>query len=148
MKIDRHNTGNADRTVVDIARQVERFAGDIGDLKNLPLEGFYNYVRAMPYRRDPVGREVVSRPEYIMKYGQSLGRDCKKQSTLMASWAKLNGVPYRLCVVSGRPDKRPHHIFVKVNHGGKWIDADATYPDYKLGEMRPFTYRKEFEVLP
>lgn len=147
MNVESHDTGTADRTVLDIAQTVKKYSGDIGPLKNMDLKTAYIFVRSMPYRRDPAGTEVVSRPKFILQFGPEFGRDCKKQSTLLASWANENNVPYKFCVVSSRPDKKPHHIFVTLFVGGNWVDADATYNYYNLGERRSYTYRKEYEVV-
>lgn len=142
-----HETGTADKTVIDIANLVLKFSSDIGELANKGLHDYYDYVKSMPYRRDPSGVEVVPRPKYIIKYGFGIGRDCKKQSIMMSSWAHENGIPYKLSVVSGRPDKKPHHIFVCVKIDGHWIDVDATYPNYKIGNNKSYTYRKNYEVF-
>lgn len=147
MKIHRTPTGTADKSVLLIGQMIEKYSGDLGALRALPLHDFFELVKNMPYRRDPAGREVIARQKYILKYAPELGRDCKKQSTLLGSWAKENGVPFRLSVVSTRPDKKPHHIFCSVLIGGKWIDADATYKNYKLGDCKNYTYRKNYEVL-
>lgn len=148
MNIHRTKTASADKSVLLIVEMIKNYSPDLGELAKLPIQSFYKVVQNQPYRRDPSGREVISRPLYILNYAPEFGRDCKKQSTLIASWAKENGVPFRLSVVSSRPDKKPHHIFCSLNIGGKWIDADATYKRFKLGEKRRYTYRKNYEVLP
>jgi len=139
-------TGNADKTVQIIDQLVKKFSVDLGDLKNMGLREFYDFVKNHPYRRDPRGTEVVCRPKYILAFGRKIGRDCKKQTILIASWARENRVPYRFCVVSAARDRHPHHIFVELFLRGNWIPADATYQRFQLGVPRTYTYKKNYEV--
>lgn len=101
----------------------------------LPLVEYFNYVKNIPYRRDPKPREIISRPRYIAKYS-SLGADCKKKSLMIAAWLKANKIPFRFIASSRRPDKKVHHVFPQGKIGGQWVSLDATYKKNKIAMPR------------
>lgn len=142
-------------TVEKMIKTIEAHADDLKNfvdinsgcsLDKLSLQDFYNYVKAMPYRRDPAGNEIIPRPAFIIEYAPKYGRDCKKQSILIGAWAKLNGVPYRLKVVSRNKKKRMHHIYPELQINKKWLTADATYNNMLLGAHYQNTREKNFYV--
>ena len=136
----------ADNSVHSMEKIVRETSGDIGEKRRMRLGEFFDYVKAMPYRQDPKGVEVLSRPKHTMNFAPSIGRDCKKQSVIMASWARENGVPYRFVIVSTRATRAPHHVFISMFINGKWIDTDATYKHYRIGDKKVYTYRRNFEI--
>lgn len=114
---------------------VERFHKDIGEWANKPLPLFFDHVRQVPYLRDVKGKEVTARPAFLGTVFPAI--DCKKKAILLASWLRSNFIPYRFIAVSERPDKRIHHVFTQAWNGQKWINLDATYPDYRFMEAKP-----------
>ena len=137
------------QTAQRIKAIVDEYAGDLEKclivrngrnvpLSALPLKEFFDFVREIPYRRDKKPIEIVSRPYYIVKH-LSLGYDCKKKAVLMASYCKLNSIPFRFIGSSQRKDGKIHHIFVQGLFNGQWLNLDATYPDYKLFESKEIT---------
>ena len=134
-------------TVERIISLCNRFHSDLGPLSKLSREKFFDYVRSIPYRRDPKslddwgnieGIEVIARPAVLIEH-QDVGLDCKKKCILMVSYAIENGIPYRIVTSSRRPDKNHHHIFPQWKIGGDWKNADATYDFYRLGECKELT---------
>jgi len=116
-----------------------KFAGDIGNLKNLNFEDYYDVIRMIPYRSDPnifEKREIVSRPLYSFNAGKL---DCKKKGVLIGAYC--NGqkpkIKFKFCISSERPDGVFHHVFPIVKLNGDWIIADATYQHYFLGKPKP-----------
>jgi len=119
-----------------------------GDLKNVYLFGeradkatlpdYFNFVRRIKYRQDIKPIEVVSRPYHIIR-SKEQGADCKKKAILIAAWAKQNRVPYRFIASSKLSNGKIHHIFPQLKIRGKWINADATYNSFKLGEPKTVT---------
>jgi transglutaminase-like putative cysteine protease len=146
---DKDQTGDA------MYKLIERFYGDLDIVRvqkrgkavpvsSLDLRSYYNLVRSIPYRRDTKPVEVISRPYYIFKH-RALGMDCKKKAILLGSYCKGNGIPYRLIASSRRPDKRFHHVFpqgflrMSGDSGPEWVNLDATYGNYRLGEHKTAT---------
>jgi hypothetical protein len=107
----------------------------------LPLVSWFNYVKNIPYRRDPKPREIIARPKHIVNF-ESLGADCKKKSLLMAAWLKNNKIPFRFIASSKRPDKKIHHVFPEGKIADQWIPLDATYKTNSIGMNREDTKRE------
>lgn len=97
---------------------------------------FFNSVSSIPFKKDLYQYEVAARPLSILS-DFPRGIDCKKKSILMGSWARCNGVQYKLIASSTRPDRAIHHVFPMFMLDGKWVPVDATYP----GSI-PFTKRR------
>lgn len=123
----------------------EKYAGDVAALGALSLPEYFRLVSNMPYKNDETAfrdpfREVVARPAFILQMAQNDrigGIDCKKKAILIGAWSQLNGLPWELVAMSEQPDKEIHHVFPLVLLGNKWINADATYPRYRLGAPKP-----------
>lgn len=125
---------------------VSRTAGDLRSLMcgtngqkiradKMPLVEYFNYVKDIPYRRDPKPREIIARPLHIARF-QNFGADCKKKSIMIAAWLKANKIPFRFIASSRRPDKRVHHVFPQGKISGQWINLDATYKNGKIAMPR------------
>lgn len=134
------------RKILAIAR---RYSGDLDlcykgnrSLSGLEPVEFYGVVRNIEYVQDIPGTEIVMRPIHILRRGKG---DCKKKTTLLSSYAFLRGIPFRYVCTSRRPDKRIHHIFPQFLLGGKFVNWDATYPWYNIGEQKKVT---NFEYFP
>jgi len=110
------------------------------------FEIFYTRVCNLKYIEDSeVGSgeyERLWRAKWIMERLE--GADCKKKSILIASFCNLHGIPVRFIVMSNRRDKQPHHIYTEVKLKGRWVVADATYPQNRLGKKYKETFRKVF----
>lgn len=111
---------------------------DLGKYLDTSLKDFFNFVSSIPYLEDDGKTEIVSRPLYLIHKKFNLkGLDCKKKAVLMGAWFNAHGTPWRLVAVSERPDKEIHHVFVQAYLGGKWMNIDPTYPEFKLFESKP-----------
>ena len=138
------------QTGYEMHRLIEKYYGDLNHLfindngklipiSSLPLNKFFNFVKNIPYRRDKRPVEVIARPNKIVR-NRRLGMDCKKKSIMVASYLKGRGYPYRLVASSRFPTKQVHHVFPQVQIFGKWLNVDATYPDYRLFQPKSVTY--------
>jgi len=127
-----------EQTAREMVRLVRTYAGDIGNKAKWPLKKFYEYVRALPFRPDPVGHETVSRPSLTMQAGYPW-RDCDDKAILLGSWCYLNGVPFQFRASSKHPSKRLHHVYTICFINGKEICLDATYPQNELGREESYT---------
>ena len=135
------------RTVKEIKYAVNHFYKDLlnfPDLIKKNIEEYFDFVRKIPYVRDIPKTEIVSRPDYLLTLFPAL--DCKKKAILMASYMRLKFGPgsYRFVTSSNRPDGKIGHIFTQIFNGSRWINADATYSNNKLGEPKKVT---NFEIM-
>jgi len=129
----------------------ENFNEDLGAFRFLPFARWYDRVAAIPYGSDdeifPDSEkeiiEVVARPEYLMNRATWPRLDCKKKAILIGAWAAANGVPFAFLAVSEKPSKEIHHVFPVVCLNGQWKTADATFPDYHIGQAFPITHAEE-----
>lgn len=134
-----------DQTAREMYRLVDRYAGDLNainaggaPLSAASLPAYYAAIRAIPYREDTRGVEVVTRP-YIMLTAPGRGWDCKKKAIAIASWLKLHGIRYRFAAVSNRPNGEIHHVIVQAQIDNEWVDIDATYPRNRLFQREAWT---------
>ena len=121
-----------------------KYAGRKTTLDRLPLAEYFDIIRKIPYRTDPRPREIIARPSILLS-APWLGYDCKKKACLIASWARQNGVPFRFIASSNRADRKITHVFPQLFINGTWINADATYGHYRLGQIKKLTAA---EILP
>lgn len=141
---DRHETAECIRDLIaryspDLRKVYLKSGIDTVPVSNLSMQGFFDLVSGIPYKRDPVKpypREIVSRPYYILQNRQKHGADCKKKAILCGAWLVENGFNYRLMGSSQLKSKQIHHIFPQVYYQGEWENFDATYPHYKLFEPK------------
>lgn len=136
---DKRETGD------EMKRLVENFSGDIRNfqlyntpLDQLSLDSLYDTIKAIPYREDTEGVEVVSRPFHLLDAPWQ-GWDCKKKAIVIASWLRENNIPYRFVAVSTRSDGQIHHCVVQAYLGEQWRTIDATYERNRLFEERDWT---------
>lgn len=143
---------NRRQTSNEIKRLVKVYADDLHSIytkkgfstvpvSSLPFEDFFDFVKNLPYKRDQVPVESVGRPLWIMERVKQ-GMDCKKKSVLIASWLKLHHIPYRFVGSSRRSDRQIHHIFPQARFGSEWVNVDATYSNYRIGQQKTVTARE------
>ena len=115
-------------------------------LSKLSLPDFFDFVKKIPYRKDPSPHEIVARPYYIIKH-RALGADCKKKGTLICAYLRMKNYKYRAIGSSTRPDAQICHIYFEMFDPTekKWKPVDATYKQYKL--FQPKTDETAKEVL-
>jgi hypothetical protein len=113
-------------------------------LSDLTLQEYFNFIKDIPYRKDPRPFEIVARPYYIFKH-LKLGMDCKKKGTAIAAFLRLKNYKYRAIGSSSRPDHKVHHIYFQYfdPKTETWKNADATYSHYRLDEEKKNETYKE-----
>lgn len=126
---------------------VNRHYRDVAAYATLSLPEIFDLVKSIPYRRDPKkpnGKvtELLQRPAYTLaRTGH--GGDCDDKAMVLASWAKLNGIPFRFVAV-GRAKNLPlHHVLVELYIQGNWVHVDPTYAGNVLGRPLAVYGRKE-----
>lgn len=129
----------------------EHFCDDIPGLERTPFPVWYARVKAIPYRSDedlfPEDPnqiiEVVARPAYLVNPNIFPRLDCKKKAILIGAWAAANHRPFCFLAVSEIPSGEIHHVFPAVDFGSGWRTADATLPEFRVGQVFPITYAEE-----
>jgi len=130
----------------------EEYAGDLGHLASLPFPSFYERVKDIPYQSDdeifPEERdrilEVVARPALLLNRNVFRRLDCKKKSILCGAWAARNRRPFAFLAVSEMPSREIHHVFPVIDYDGRgYRTADATFPEFRIGQAFPITRAEE-----
>ena len=138
--------GSPASTGAEMMRLVKTYASDIGDKANWSLPKFYDFVKKLPYRKDPDNNETLARPLYTLSSAWPY-RDCDDKAILIGSWLFLNKIPFKFRASSSRKDKILHHVYVIANIGGKDLVIDATYPKNTLGTEVPITAKQDLEEM-
>ncbi len=132
----------------EMRRMSREYWGDLGSYLSWPFSAWFDFVRILPYQSDNRRfpdriLEVVARPALLLDKNIFPRLDCKKKAILIGAWAEGNGFPYRFVAVSSRPDGEVHHVMPQINFGGGWINADATFPDFEIGQGHEITFAAE-----
>lgn len=132
----------------EMHKMVSDHWADLGHFVNWPFSAWFDFVRLIPYESDDSRFparviELVPRPAYLLDRNLFPRIDCKKKSILLGAWARGNGFPYRFIAVSHRGDKAIHHVFPQIDFGRGWVNADATFPDFHVGQSQPATFAAE-----
>lgn len=148
MRENREPLKNRQQTARRIKHLIEQFYTDLQNvflqrnnkltpLSKLTLDEYFNFVKNIPYRRDPRPFEIVSRPYYIFKH-RALGMDCKKKAVLIGAYLRSKNFKYRAIGSSSRPDFKIHHIYMQLYEpkSEQWKNVDATYNHYKLFQKK------------
>lgn len=108
---------------------------DMAPYASCTLPEIFDIIKSIPFRPDPFDSETLMRPLYTME-SRGTGGDCDDKSIALASWCKLNNIPYKFIAVR-RPDMDTlHHVFTVIYIDGQWIHADPTYAFNTLGRER------------
>jgi len=124
-----------EHTAGEMVRLVKTYCKDIGERAKWPIIRFFDFVRNLEYRADPVNNETISRPAFLLEKNWP-ARDCDDKSILLASWCECNGVPWKFVAKSDRPDRRLHHVYVMACFNGKWKTAAPPNPAPKAIWLR------------
>ncbi len=96
------------------------------------IEALFEWVqRNVRYTKDPFRVEVLHSPRRMLELRAG---DCDDMTILLGAMLEAIGHPVRL-VLTGPDPLKPRlfsHIYLEVNHRGRWIPLDATMP-YPLG---------------
>lgn len=104
-------------------------AYDVAEWASLPLDRFFDLVRGGTYNREPTSwnSQVLARPrDSISKAVPVIA--CANKAIILAAWAQMNRIPWRLVAVGNHRGYPPHHVFPEFYVAGQWRAVDATYP--------------------
>lgn len=147
---------NVDNTLDAIQGMINRHKDDVylKPFAAWSVEKIFDYIsNYIPYRQDPVKLstsnnddiELLRSPYFTIYGGDAVdpktnqpyhtdpGGDCDDKCIVAACIFELKGIPYVCKVVSTRPDRELHHIYLVIDYNGTWIPFDATYPGNVLG---------------
>lgn len=124
-----------------MGRLAREYCGDMADLASMPPCDLFEYIKAIPYRKDPDGVELLQRP-LSLRLEAARGADCDDRAIAVAAWAICARYPWRIVAVSRRPDYRLHHVFTEVLIGKNYIPIDPTYSTSTFGRPDNWTRRK------
>jgi hypothetical protein len=143
MNIYKSPLRSVNQTGEQCARLVNLYYKDIGSLKYLPLEKYFNLVKKLPYLSDPNGTEFLSRPKASLN-PRAIYRDCDDKAILMGAYFKNNGIKSRFLAVSTDPKnkKKLHHCVVEAFLNGSWEIIDPTYSKNPFPKPEKEIYRK------
>lgn len=154
MSIELKKYRNVDNTVLNMYALVNEFYSDprLAVFDNWSLQKIFDYIsKTIPYVPDPVPGQVAflkgDAVEALKSPIQTMynGGDCDDKSILAACIFERKKIPYRFAVVSTKPDKQLHHVYLEIMHGGKWLPFDPTYKHYKIFWENPFTKKKIYQ---
>lgn len=137
MKVTRVPLKDAFQTGREMHVMVNNYFYDMAPWADLSALEIFEIISFLPFNPDPKGKELIKRPFYTM-HKMYPGGDCDDKSIAVASWAKLNSIPYRFIAV-GRKKRRfgkigLSHVYVEVYILGSWIMFDSTYSFNVLGQ--------------
>jgi hypothetical protein len=133
---------NVEQTGAEMERLVRTYSCDVADLDNLNIFKMFRYVANLKYIADPMGIELVQRPKFV-RSKKARFRDCDDKSILLGAWLYRRKIPFRFIAVSTKPNKKLHHVLIECrfkNGSKKYLDA--TYPQNKIFQHKPFTNRQ------
>jgi len=117
--------GTAAATGKLMRQMVERYYRDMLPWHDMSFEDVFECIKNIPFRPDPVQTETLMRPLYTMT-GQGWGGDCDDKAIAIASWAKLNNLPFRFISVRRKDRDTLHHVYAEIFFKS-WVRADCTY---------------------
>ena len=116
---------------------------DVAPYARMTLREFFNFVKAIPYRKDPHRKEWLQRPYFTLRQS-GRGGDCDDKSIVLASYLYMNGIPFRFVALGADPRGRFHHVITEayLPRLGGWIHLDPTYANNTFARpMRRYAKR-------
>jgi hypothetical protein len=123
-------------TVGEMKRLIRTYASDTDRYGFKNVFDVFDFVRRIPYVRDVDAGydELLKRPSAGARSG-----DCDDKTIFAAAALSGLGIGSRIVAVSYRTDLQLGHVYLEVFTGGEWKPFDATYPENRIFEERPYT---------
>jgi transglutaminase-like putative cysteine protease len=136
MKVYKIITDGTAKATGRIMRQVvERFYLDMAPYASYSLLRIFDVIKNLPYRPDPINVETLMRPSHTLA-GRGTGGDCDCKAVALASWARLQQIPYQFIAIRRIGRKNLHHVAVELYTHNEWIFCDPTYSFNVIGRKR------------
>jgi hypothetical protein len=127
--------GRAKSTGVIMRQVVDTYYLDMAPYASLSLIEIFDLIKSLPYRPDPIDVETLMRPKYTMNM-QGSGGDCDCKAVALASYAKLNSIPYRFIAIRRPGKKCLHHVALELYVCNRCLYCDPTYRFNVIGRTR------------
>ena len=141
-KVTTHAAKSSAEILTEMVRIIKAHSCDVAQWATLPLTEFFDLLKNGYYNREPDEwrTQVLARPFLsITKRAPIVA--CANKAIILASWAELNRVPWRLVAAGRAPGRPPHHVYPELFIGGSWRPTDATYPWGVLFYQKPYPVR-------
>jgi len=129
-----------------MARVIKAHATDVAPWALWSLQDFFDLVRKGSYNREPSEwfTQILARPRLTISKSVPIVA-CANKAIILASWAEMNGIPWRLIGAGRVPGRPPHHVFPEFFLGGQWRPVDGTYPWGVLFAQRHYPIRVVYD---
>ena len=146
MKYKQKEVTGYPETLKEMFRLAEEYQWDLLPFQELTPEQFFEMVKNLKFRKDPMQVEHVSRPAIILDPLWGGPRDCDDKATAVIAMVKMQRAlnnkrwPHHVrAVVSGNSLNGlgfyfPHHVYTEVLINGWWEPYDVTFPENKIGQ--------------
>lgn len=124
---------NVRHTGALMVRLASKYFKDVSAFAGMTPNAFFDYVKKIPYNRDPVQTEFLQRPFYTIA-GNRPGGDCDDKAIVSGAYAICNGIPFRFKAMGRYIDKPLHHVATDLFLNGSWTHFDPTYSDQVFGK--------------
>ena len=118
---------------------VKNYARDIGDLVNMSIYQFFDFVKNLPYMPDHPKAEIVHRPGYTITNSVKF-RDCDDKMVLFGSYLYLKNIVFRFVACSQAENYHLSHVLIEAILGGVLTKIDPTYKRNNFKSQDYFTY--------
>jgi transglutaminase-like putative cysteine protease len=116
-----------------MVRLASRYFQDVASFAGMTPNSFFDYVKKIPYNRDPHQTEFLQRPYYTIA-GNRPGGDCDDKAIVSGAYAVCNNIPFRFKAMGRYNDKPLHHVATDLFLNGNWVHFDPTYVDQVFGK--------------
>jgi len=116
-----------------MVRLARRYYGDVAPQASMTWPDYFEFIKNIPYNRDPHNVEFLQRPLYTLM-GNRPGGDCDDRAICVGAMAILRGEPFSFVAMGRYPDKPLHHVATNVMIEGKWRHIDPTYNGQVFGK--------------
>jgi hypothetical protein len=132
--------------LAQMVRIVREHATDAAPWASWTLPEVFEAVKRGGYNREPASwrSQVLARPALVVGKRVPVVA-CANKAIILASWAHLRGIPWRLVAVGRVHGRPPHHVFPEMLIGGEWLPVDATYSWSVLFAQKPYAVRLVLE---
>lgn len=129
-----------------MARIIKEHSTDVAPWGLWSLSDFFDLVKNGSYNREPTAwsTQILARPRLTISKAVPITA-CANKAIILASWAQMNRIPWRLVGAGRVPGRAPHHVFPEFHLGGAWRSVDGTYPWGVLFAQRNYPVRVVYD---
>jgi|WetSurMetagenome_2_1015567.scaffolds.fasta_scaffold182276_2 hypothetical protein len=144
---------SVDDTVKNIISLIKRSSDCkcLDYFKGKTLQEIFDFIsKEIKYVPDPMevrwldggNIELLRSPKYTL---YEAAGDCDDKHILAGAIFYSQKIPVRIVIMSNKPEKKFHHVYIEIYVNGEWKPFDATYPENKLFDTKFFTKKRIYE---